>query len=98
MSSLCGNPAYQSEKNRLSYLLPVADSTGTFLSVPTSELVSDLRCFHRSHTNLTEFVALCVDRHHYLKQGGHLKLVIQVDKHIHFLPKAGRALKVSHPG
>ena len=80
MSCLCGNPDYQSEKNRLSfYLLPVADSAGTFLSVPTSELVSDLRCFHCSHTNLTELVALCVDRHHYLKQGGHLKLVIQVN-------------------
>lgn len=48
------------------YLLSVSDSTCSLLSVPTSKLISNLRCLGGSHTNLTELVALLVDCHHHL--------------------------------
>ena len=51
------------------HLLPVRDSTGSFLSVTTGELVSNLRDPHRANLDLAEFVAILVDRHHYLVKG-----------------------------
>lgn len=48
------------------YLLSVGDTTGSFLSVATSELVADLRRLDGPDADLTELVALLVQRNHHL--------------------------------
>ena len=48
----------------LPYLLSVSDSTRSFLSVSTGELVTDLRCLDRPDAHLGELVALLVEGQH----------------------------------
>ena len=61
-------PASLKTNVTLTHLLPVANAARSLLSVTTRKLVTDLRCFHRSHTDLAELVALLVDSHHHLQQ------------------------------
>lgn len=51
----------------LIYLLPVGDTTRSFLSVTTSKLISDLGGLYCPHTDLTELVTLLVQGYHHLK-------------------------------
>lgn len=44
----------------MKYLLSVSDPTGSFLSVTTGKLVTDLRDSDRTDTDLAEFVAILV--------------------------------------
>lgn len=46
--------------------LSIGDTTGSFLPMTTGKLVTNLRCSHRSHFDLTELVAILVDREHHL--------------------------------
>merc|ERR1719361_3101566 len=45
-------------------LLSVLNAEGSFLSVSTGELVSDLRDSHGSHTDLSELVTLHIECQH----------------------------------
>lgn len=54
------------------YLLPVGDTTGSFLSVATGELVSNLWRLDGPDTDLTELVALLVQRDHHLVNNARL--------------------------
>lgn len=54
------------------YLLPVGDTTGSFLSVATGELVADLRHLDSPDAYLTELVALLVQRDHHLVNNARL--------------------------
>ena len=47
-------------------LLSISDTTGTFLPMTTGKFVSNLRCPHGPHFDLTELVAILVDREHHL--------------------------------
>lgn len=54
------------ETQRISHLLSVSDTTGTFLSVTTGKFITNLWGFHSPDSDLTKLETLLVDRHHHL--------------------------------
>ena len=54
------------QKAKMTHLLSVPNAARSLLSVTTCKLVANLWSFHGSDTDLTELVALLVDRHHHL--------------------------------
>ena len=56
----------QMPKKQITYFLSVSNSTGTLLSMTTSELVTNLWCFHSPHSNLDKLVTFLVDCYHHL--------------------------------
>ncbi len=48
------------------YLLPISNPTGSFLTVSTGEFVSNLRSFGCANSDFAELVALLIDGHHHL--------------------------------
>ena len=66
LSNFTAKHSNDREKLMHTNLLPVSDSTGTFLPVTASKLVSNLRSFSCSHAYFTELVALLVNCDHYL--------------------------------
>lgn len=55
------------------YLLPIANTARSLLSVPTGELVAYLRYLDGAYTDLTELVSLLVDGNHHLVNDARLR-------------------------